>query len=72
MENIHKISEQITIESFVMTIDQLLNNIEQLIQDFKPTDADDEAMFFDYDYDSDTHWIKLGIPPEWLEEEDED
>tara|TARA_B000000460_G_C21494904_1_gene383467 strand:- start:141 stop:308 length:168 start_codon:yes stop_codon:yes gene_type:complete len=55
-----------------MTIDQLLNNIEQLIQDFKPTDADDEAMFFDYDYDSDTHWIKLGIPPEWLEEEDED
>ena len=54
-----------------MTVEQFLNKIELLIYTFKPEDADDDDLFFEYEYDSDTHWVRLGIPPEWLEDEDE-
>ena len=31
-----------------------------------------QDLFYDNEYDSDTHWIKIGIPPEWCDDEDED
>jgi len=52
-----------------MTIDQFLTKIERLIFRFKPEDAPDDDMYIRYEYDSDTHWIRIGIPPEWFDEE---
>jgi hypothetical protein len=55
-----------------MTVFELLNRILALVQELKPEDEwGDNPPFFEYEYDSDTHWIKLGIPPEWFEDEDE-
>ena len=54
---------------YPMTIDQFLTKIERLIFRFKPEDAPDDDMYIRYEYDSDTHWIRIGIPPEWFDEE---
>ena len=55
-----------------MTASEFLNRISLLVQELNLVDEwGDNPPFFDYEYDSDTHWIKLGIPPEWFEDEDE-
>ena len=52
---------------YLMTVDQFLTKIERLIFKFKPEDAPDDDMYIRYEYDSDTHWIRIGIPPEWFD-----
>ena len=54
-----------------MTAYEFLNRISLLVQELNLVDEWEDTMFFEYEYDSDTHWIKLGIPPEWFEDEDE-
>ena len=54
------------------TIDQILNEISEILIDLRPQGESIDNMFFKYDYDSDTHWIKIGIPPEWCDDEEED
>ena len=54
------------------TIDQILNEISEILVDLRPQGESIDKMFFKYDYDSDTHWIKIGIPPEWCDEEEDE
>ena len=55
-----------------MTIDQFLNKVEQLVYTFKPEDAPDDDFYIRYEYDSDTHWIRIGIPPEWFDQDEDE
>ena len=56
-----------------LTIDQLCNKIENLLYEvLVPNNADDTHMFFEWDWDSETYWIRLGIPQEWLVHEDDE
>ena len=49
-------------------IEHLTHDVESLKEDNKYL----QDLFYDNEYDSDTHWIKIGIPPEWCDDEDED
>ena len=56
------------------TVTEVYHKIFGIVEDLMPDKEDDkylQDLFYDYEYDSDTHWIKLGIPPEWFEDEDE-
>ena len=56
-----------------LTINQLCNRIENLLYGILvPENVDDTAMFFQWDWDSDTYWITLGVPQEWLVHEDDE
>jgi len=55
-----------------MTIEQFCNNLEILLySDLVPEDAQDNEFFFTLDHDSETYWIKLGLPEAWFDSEDE-
>jgi len=56
----------------MVTIDQVLAEIIELVVEYRPQGESIDSMFYSYDYDSDTHWIKLGIPSEWCDDEEED
>ena len=56
----------------MVTIDQVLAEIIELVVEYRPQGEPIDSMFYSYDYDSDTHWIKLGIPSEWCDDEEED
>jgi len=55
-----------------MKIVGFTNKIKQLIDEVKPSGTPYSDMFYLYEYNSDTHWIKLGIPPEWFDSEGEE
>ena len=52
------------------TIDEICNEILDVLHGTKPMDKPIDDMFYAYEYDSDTHWIALGIPPEWCTDRD--
>jgi len=57
----------------VCTFKDFCNRIELIIEhNVRPEHALGEDFFFECDWDSDTRWIKLGIPQEWFLNEDED
>ena len=54
------------------TIDQMFNEIVDIVVEYRPQGEPIDIMFYSYEYDSDTHWIKIGIPSEWCDDENED
>ena len=56
------------------TVTEVYHKIFGIVEDLMPDKEDDkylQDLFYDYEYDSDTHWIKIGIPYEWFENEEE-
>lgn len=55
-----------------MTIEQFCTKVEALVySEVMPEDAKHSDIFFQYEWDSETYWIKLGLPEEWFDHEDE-
>ena len=60
-----------------MTIEQFCNKLEIFLYDtvvdnMENGDEGSEHLFFQYDWDSDTYWVNLGLPDEWFDNEDEE
>lgn len=60
-----------------MTIEQFCNKLEtflysEVVDDMKNGDEGSEHLFFQFDSDSETYWIKLGLPDEWFDSSDEE
>ena len=60
-----------------MNIEQFCDKLEIFLYSHVVKDSDDgtpgsENLFFEYEWDSDTWWIKLGLPQEWFDGEDSD
>ena len=56
-----------------MTIEQFCNKLEIFLYSHivKEKDNGDDDLFFEYEWDSETWWIKLGLPQEWFDGEDD-
>ena len=58
-----------------MTIEQFCNKLEiflysEIVADMKDGSGGGDNLFFEWNWDSDTYWVKLGLPDEWFQEED--
>ena len=54
-----------------MTIEQFCNKLEIFLHNnlAENNEIAPEDLFFKYEADSDSYWIKLGLPQEWFTEE---
>tara|TARA_R110000824_G_scaffold118452_3_gene270724 strand:- start:8 stop:178 length:171 start_codon:yes stop_codon:yes gene_type:complete len=56
-----------------MNIAELCGLLERVMYDkIVPDDAKDNDMLLEWDWDSDTYWIKIGIPQEWIDNEEDE
>ena len=60
-----------------MTIEQFCNKLEiflysKVVANMKDGSEGSDNLFFEWDWDSDTYWVKLGLPDEWFDSEDND
>jgi hypothetical protein len=56
------------------TLVEVYDKIFCIVEDLMPDKENDkylQELFYNYEYDSDTHWIKIGIPSEWCDNEKE-
>ena len=56
-----------------MNIEQFCDKLEVFLQtNILPEDMKECDLYFEWDWDSETYWIKLGLNEEWFDDEDDD
>ena len=60
-----------------MTIEQFCNKLEiflysEIVANMKDGGEGSDSLFFEWDWDSETYWVNLGLPDEWFDNEDDE